>query len=381
MKNLEIMAGQFAAAVRSSGSTLRPGIARMIPPTTARSSFFSPLSITRKSPTSWPIWTRRYSTTVGIDDEHVASGLVGAERGIGHQQSRLRFVWNADTHEIAGQQAAIGIGQGGARGKRAGRRIDGRRDVIERAFVRKPAFVLQRHFDRRAEDIGLRLAGRGKARAHLQNVALAGGEVRVDRIHLHDGCEHGRRVGADELAERHLARTHCAVERRRHLGVVEIDRGLLRIRLRLLQVRPRAIARRLRLIEHRLRGELLAGEFGLALVFGLRLLQRCLGASLRRLRGGELQAVGFGLDGEQQRILFHEVAVGVADPLNEALHPRHEIDRIDSRRVAGRFEIAGDLPLCRGCHRDLRRRRRRVFVVVTATGEGERGGEQEGCGS
>jgi hypothetical protein len=43
MKNLEIMAGQFAAAVRNSGSTLRPGMARMMPPTTVRSSFFRPL--------------------------------------------------------------------------------------------------------------------------------------------------------------------------------------------------------------------------------------------------------------------------------------------------------------------------------------------------
>jgi hypothetical protein len=176
------------------------------------------------------------------------------------------------------------------------------------------------------------------------------------------------------------ARRDPAVERRRHFGVAEIDRGLLGVRLRLLQVSPRAVARRLRLIEHRLRGELLAGEFGLALVFGLGLLQRRLGAGFRRLRRKELQAIGFGLDGEQQRVLFYEVAVVVADALDEALHARHQIDRIDRRRIAGRMEIASDLALRRSRNGDLGRRWRGVFVVVAAATQGKRRDRQKDCG-
>ena len=91
-------------------------------------------------------------------------------------------------------------------------------------------FVLQCHFDRHAEHVGLRLAGRGKVAAHVQDVALADGEVHLDRILLDDGRKHGRGAGADELAERDLARRHPAVERRRHFGVAEIDRRLLGVR-------------------------------------------------------------------------------------------------------------------------------------------------------
>ena len=177
-----------------------------------------------------------------------------------------------------------------------------------------------------------------------------------------------------------MARRHPAVERRRHFGVAEIDRRLLGVRLRLLQIRPRAVARRLRLIQNCLRGELLAGEFGLALVFGLRLLQRRLGAGLRRLRREKLQAIRFGLDGEQQGVLLHEIAVGVADLLNEALHARHQIDRIDRRRVAGGVEIAGNVPLGGRRDGDLGRRRRRVLIAVATAGDSERRDKQKNCG-
>ena len=177
-----------------------------------------------------------------------------------------------------------------------------------------------------------------------------------------------------------MARRHPAVERRRHFGVAEIDRRLLGVRLRLLQIRAPAVARRLRLIQNCLRGELLAGEFGLALVFGLRLLQRRLGAGLRRLRREKLQAIRFGLDGEQQGVLLHEIAVGVADLLNEALHARHQIDRIDRRRVAGGVEIAGNVPLGGRRDGDLGRRRRRVLIAVAAAGDSERRDQQKDCG-
>jgi hypothetical protein len=121
MKNLEIMTGQFAAAARSSGSTLRPGMARMMPPTTARSSLCRPAFDHAQIADELPdVDAALLHHIVGVDDKHIAAGLVGPERGIGHQQSRLRFVGNAHVHEIAGQQAAIGVGQAGARCERAG---------------------------------------------------------------------------------------------------------------------------------------------------------------------------------------------------------------------------------------------------------------------
>ena len=55
-----------AAAVRSSASTFWPGMARMMPPTTTRSSLARPLSMTRRSPTNWPGSTLRCSTTLSL---------------------------------------------------------------------------------------------------------------------------------------------------------------------------------------------------------------------------------------------------------------------------------------------------------------------------
>ena len=121
--------------------------------------------------------------------------------------------------------------------QRAGRRIDGRRGVVERAAMRIAGLGLQADLDRnllRSSRVNAALRHVG---AHAQHVLLADVEVHVDRIELHDGGEHGRRRrAADILADRDLARRDDAVERRRDLGVVEVELGQLRVDLRLVRV-------------------------------------------------------------------------------------------------------------------------------------------------
>ena len=98
------------------------------------------------------------------------------------------------------------------------------------------AFVgLQPDLDRHLLELRLGDAAPPHLGADVQHVLLADVEVHVDRIELDDGGELGRAAGADQLADRHQARGDDAVERRLHLGVAEIDGGLLGVGLRLLE--------------------------------------------------------------------------------------------------------------------------------------------------
>src|SRR5262249_25862937 len=105
---------------------------------------------------------------------------------------------------------------------------------------------------------------------------------------------------------------------------------------------------------------------------GFGLLHRRLRADFRSLRLLELQLVGLGLDREQRRASLDEGAVLVIDRGEEALHPRHQVDLLDRRGVAGRFQVSGDRALQRGCDIYLGRRRRYVSVLLASGEEGER---------
>jgi hypothetical protein len=86
---------------------------------------------------------------LGVDDQHVTPRLVGAERRVGHQQRVLLLLErHANPDEIARQQHAIRILQDAAHRDGAGRLVQRRRDVVERALVRESAIGLQRHLDR-----------------------------------------------------------------------------------------------------------------------------------------------------------------------------------------------------------------------------------------
>ena len=107
---------------------------------------------------------------------------------------------------------------------------------------------------------------------------------RSDRIELNDGGEQRRRTGADKLPDRYLTRGHDAVERSGHVGVAEIDLGLLLIGLRRLQIGLRRIALRQRLVVVRLGRNLFDDQFFLALELGLGLLEIGLRTRLLRAR-------------------------------------------------------------------------------------------------
>ena len=95
MKNFAIMACPICGVARrlrscSCGSTFWPGIARSRPPVTTRSSAFRPFSITRRLALQRPgLHLALLDDIVGIDDEHIASALIAAERNVRHEQ-RIR---------------------------------------------------------------------------------------------------------------------------------------------------------------------------------------------------------------------------------------------------------------------------------------------------
>ena len=162
-------------------------------------------------------------------------------------------------------------------------------------------------------------------------------------------------------------RADDAVERRGHIGITVIDRRDLGIDLGLQQVRLRVVARRGGSIERGLGNGLPLDQFLLALVVRLGLPQRCLRAGFRGLRLFELQLVGVRLDREQGRAFLHEGAVLVVDRLQKALHARDQIDILDRRGVAGRFQIAREGPLHRHRDVDFRRRRRNKSILFAGT--------------
>ena len=152
----------------------------------------------------------------------------------------------------------------------------------------------------------------------MQDVALARGEIHIDRIELNDRGENGGGIRPDQLADRDLPRRHDAVEGRGYVGVAEVDLGLLLVGLRRLQVGLRRVAQRQRFVVSGHGRDLPLHEVGLACVLGLVLLERRLGAGDRGLGSLDLEPVGLRLDGEQRSALLDVVAVGVADRLGEA---------------------------------------------------------------
>ena len=202
-------------------------------------------------------------------------------------------------------------------------------------------FALQPDLDRKLLEIA---SGQPLARrlgSYPQDVLLIDIEGHVDRIELHDGGKLGRRSGADQFADRDEMGADDAVERRGDIGIAEIDGGDLGVDLGLLQVGLGIVARRGGLIEGGLRDRLPRNQVRLALVVGLGLFQRRLGARFGRLRLLELEPVGLGLDREQRGAFLHEGTVLIVDRLQHALHPRHQIDRLDRRGIAGRTPDSG----------------------------------------
>ena len=76
------------------------------------------------------------ATFVGIDDEHELAHLLGADRGVGHEQRFCRRRHrHPDARKHAGGELSIGVGEFGAGADGAGRAFDGVVDEIHVPFV------------------------------------------------------------------------------------------------------------------------------------------------------------------------------------------------------------------------------------------------------
>ena len=180
MKNFEIMASPIwpmRAAARFSaacGSTFWPGIARNSPAiddtVVGLEAAFDHAQIVLDRP---GLDLALLDDVVAVHDQHVASGLVAAQRHVRHQQRVLLLIeGNADTDEIAGQQHAVGVRQHAAHRQRSRRLVDRRRRIIELALVRIAVFGLQPDLDRKLLEIARRQSPRA-ASARMRNTSCS----------------------------------------------------------------------------------------------------------------------------------------------------------------------------------------------------------------
>ena len=168
-----------------------------------------------------------------------------------------------------------------------------------------------------------------------------------------------------------------SVERCRHIGVAEVDVGELDGGLGVENRSARLVDVRLPLLDCGLGREVLPAERRLTIVLGLIVGLLRLRVGERRFRLFELRLVLITLDAEELRPFLGRRAVLVVDRAEVTLHPRHQIDGIERRRVAGEFEVERDRALDRLRHHDLRRRRRHVGVLRIAGGEREPGLDEQ----
>ena len=162
------------------------------------------------------------------------------------------------------------------------------------------------------------------------------------------------------------------------MGIVEIECGQPRRRFGLAEARLPAVTGGQRLIVSGLRRRLPGDQLLLPLKCGLRLLQCGARPALGGLRLVELELIGLGINGKEQRALLDQVAVPVVDLRDEARHPRHQVGGIHRHRVAGRLKIARHRLLRRHRHAHPRRRRRYIMIVPPAAGEQQhRGGARD----
>ena len=144
-------AGAWPAAARSAARDLPPGRARIRPLTMTRSVGARPSLMTRKPAVELAerdVFLPHHAAV--IDDQHVFARLLGADRGIGNQQRRIRWrAGHADAAEHAGREDAVGIGEHGAAADGARGAVDDVVDEIDLAGVHEIVLVDQLERDRR----------------------------------------------------------------------------------------------------------------------------------------------------------------------------------------------------------------------------------------
>ena len=141
MKNFDIMAMFPAPSIAvSCGTTLPPGLVRHNSPTMTRSSARQPRG-NRAQPVEHlaELYIALFDDVVVVDDEQIAAALVRLQRAVRDKQGVARAAPHrqADPDEKARQQVAMRVGEHAAHQHRPGRGVDRRRDVFERAVMRR----------------------------------------------------------------------------------------------------------------------------------------------------------------------------------------------------------------------------------------------------
>ncbi len=212
-------------------------------------------------------------------------------------------------------------------------------DEIDHAFMRETGFVGEADAHRSVRAIPFAVA---RERAIPQRTLFVDREIHVHRIERNHGGQQGR-VGLGKIADRDQCAAGLAVDRRAHLGELEVElRGrdgrLGRVH-RGRSLRGRGDARVEFLARDRLRG----GEGLRTLDLGPR--EACLAA--RALEFG-LGAIEFGLvaalvDHEQQVAFRDFLAFLVRDAFDVAGDARTQFDRLDCGDPAGETVPQADI--------------------------------------
>src|SRR6185437_9052145 len=239
---------------------------------------------------------------------------------------------------------------------------------IDDALVWVAGITHQPQFNRDLAQIG----GADAARIgdDAQHVLFAEVGRYVNRVEPQDCRERRRLVTAYQRTNGGQMGRHAAVERRRHLGIAQLDLGQLQRGLRLLYIGALLIAVLLRFVELGLPaelGRLAKGILPLELRFGV--LQRGLRARELGFRLLDFRLVRRGLDDEEDVAGLRHGAIFVVDFTQKARDPCDELHFVEADGVAGQFEIARYRPLHRLRHPDLGGWWRLVFVFFIAGGQ------------
>ena len=310
---------------------------------------------------------------VGIDHHDEALALVGADRALvdGERRRGLRLA-HLQARELAGDQAAVGIGEHGAHPHGAAARIDLVVDQLHAAF--RVGAGHGGHAHRDAPDIGR--AELGEAAQRMRHHLLVGIEARVDRIDRDQRGQHRRaRAGGDEVADGHLEPADAPGHRRADLRVVEIELACLQRRARRGEVRLGLAICVEPLVEVALRDGARPGKLLAALELALGQQHARLRGRNLRLRAVDLGGVGRRVDGDQQVALLHQRAFAKVRRLHGAGDTRAHLDALDRLEPAGELVPQRDVALLDGRdrHRRCHRGGRRIVRRRAAAAENEVG--------
>ncbi len=177
-----------------------------------------------------------------------------------------------------------------------------------------------------------------------------------------------RAAGADVVSRIDQPAADLAGEWRTHLGVAQVDRGFLELRLHRANLTLRDLLLGGRLVKLLLADR--AGFDGPLKAVGGHL-------GLRQLRFRLHQAgfrlihrrhVGRLLDHEEKLVLLDRLAVLEQHLLEKAGNPRDQFGRAECGGIAGEIESLGDIALFGRGDRNLRRRRGDVGVLLLVAG-------------